>query len=112
MSDDDPFGEAMAGVEEEQKQEQNQDGQAFDHDNFLETLDEGSKDATIGIAVTEEQRAVWKELRKPADQGGTDTDLAQTVRDIINKQANMEENKGAVERAGRKLEIDRIGNDG
>lgn len=114
MSDDTIFGESMDNVKAEQEQEK-RDAEAksredvildFDVDEFLDGLEDGPKNETIGIAVTEEQHAVWKELRKPSDQGGTDADLTQRVRDMINKQANL--NKSAAKRAGLMLEIERM----
>ena len=106
----DPLTDAMDDVEEEQQREDRTRRQGgFDVEGFLEELGEGTKSETIGIAVTEEQRAVWKELRKPSSEGGTDVDLAQAFRDLIDKHANM--NKTAAERAGRKLEIDRMNGD-
>lgn len=108
MSNDNPFDQAVDDVEAEQQQaEQREQRQrnGFDVEDFLETLGDGPKNETIGVAVTEEQLAVWKQLRRPAEDGGTDVDVAQSVRDHIDKLANR--NPNAAERAGRKLQIDR-----
>lgn len=101
-----PLNDAMDDVEDEQDHEQRTRGNdGYDVEGFLDSLAGGEKDKTIGIAVTEKQRRVWRELQKPADQGGTDTDLAQSVRNLIDKHAHR--NEEATERAAKKYEIDK-----
>jgi len=101
MDDDNPFGGAMDAAEEQQRSNGDTLGD-FDIEEFLASLDEGTKSETIGIAVSEELHAVWKELRQSDD---VDVDVAESIRQHLINLAQRHEN--AAERAGRKLQIDR-----
>ena len=98
MSQENPFNDAMDSAEDD-----TDDGLGeFDADEFVEDLDDGPKEQTIGVAVTEEMHAVYKELQQ-ADE--VDVDVAESIRAHIANLAHRHEQ--ATERAGRKLEIDR-----
>ena len=101
MSDTNPFDDAADAVEEDQTDNSGL-GDDFDLDAFLEALDDGKKSETIGIAVSEELHAVWRELRQDDD---LDVDVAESIRQHLINLAQRHEK--ATERAGRKLQIDR-----
>lgn len=98
MSQDNPFNEAMDEADEEEKQSI----EDFDVDEFVAGLNEGPKDETIGVAVTEDMHKVWKELRQAED---VDIDVAESIRSHLENLAQR--HRKASERAGRKLQIDR-----
>jgi predicted DsbA family dithiol-disulfide isomerase len=105
MSQDNPFSDAMDETEDEQ-QEAADDAVAlksgFDVETFLENLADGQKTETIGIAVSEEMHAVWRELRQ---DDTVEIDVAESIRNHLENLAHR--HPKAAERAGRKLEIDR-----
>jgi hypothetical protein len=100
MSSDNPFNDAMDDAEAETTD--SQDGADFDLDEFVAGLNEGPKSETIGVAVSEDMHAVWKELRRADD---VDVDVAESIRNHLENLAQRHEK--AAERAGRKLQIDR-----
>lgn len=109
MSDQDPFGEAMDQQEDQQADEDTRAADADDDvtEAFLDRManQDRTKNETIGIAVNEEMKAVWSQLRQPADEGGIDTDVSQSVRNHIEKLAHR--HNDATKRAAQKYEIDR-----
>lgn len=100
MSSDNPFSDAMDEADETASSDQ--PGQNFDLEAFVEDLNNGHKTETIGIAVTPEMHAVWKELRQSED---IDVDVAESIRNHLENLAQR--HATATERAGRKLQIDR-----
>lgn len=100
MSSDNPFTDAMDDAESETNE--SQFGTSFDVDEFVADLNNGNKSETIGVAVTEDMHAVWKELRQADD---VDVDVAESIRNHLENLAQRHEQ--AAERAGRKLQIDR-----
>lgn len=94
-----PFNDAM---DEADEQEQSTNIEDFDVDDFVARLNDGPKDETIGVAVTEDMHRVWKELRQAED---VDVDVAESIRNHLENLAQRHEQ--AAERAGRKLQIDR-----
>lgn len=95
------FNEAMDEAEEEQDDISTAVAD-FDVDEFLSGLGKGPKDKTIGIAVDEETKAVWDQLR---EDDSVEIDVAESIRDHIVNLANRHQK--AAEKAGRKLEIER-----
>lgn len=106
MSQDNPFGEAMDDAENESEATDEQSVAAaaseFDVDVFLDGLSEGPKDKTIGIAVTDDMHAVWRQLREDDD---VEVDVAESIRNHLENLANR--HREATERAGLKQAIDR-----
>jgi hypothetical protein len=100
MSSDNPFNDAMDDAETETTD--SQVGSDFDIDEFVAGLNDGDKTETIGVAVSEDMHAVWKELRQADD---VDVDVAESIRNHLENLAQRHEQ--AAERAGRKLQIDR-----
>jgi len=100
MSESNPFDDAMDQATDDK--DSVQDFGDFDLDEFLAALDDGNKSETIGIAVSEELHAVWKELRQDDD---VDVDVAESIRQHLINLAQRHEK--ATEKAGRKLQIDR-----
>ena len=100
MTSENPFNEAMDDAEESDTDTQSVGD--FDLDEFLGGLNEGKKTETIGIAVSEDMHAVWKELRQSDD---VDVDVAESIRSHLENLAQR--HSTAAERAGRKLQIDR-----
>jgi hypothetical protein len=100
MSSDNPFTDAMDDAEDEASE--NQVSSDFNVDEFIAGLNDGNKSETIGVAVTEDMHAVWKELRQADD---VDVDVAESIRNHLENLAQRHEQ--AAERAGRKLQIDR-----
>lgn len=98
MSSDNPFNDAM----DEADDHDDQDLGGFDVDEFIDGLQDGSKSETIGVAVSPEMHALWKELR---DSDDVDVDVAESIRNHLTNLAQRHEK--AAERAGRKLQIDR-----
>jgi predicted DsbA family dithiol-disulfide isomerase len=100
MSSENPFNDAMDEAEAQSKEQTS--ATEFETDEFLEVLDEGKKTETIGVAVTEEMHAVYRELR---NDDSIDVDVAESIRQHL---ANLaQRHPQAAERAGRKLQIDR-----
>lgn len=99
MSSDNPFGEAMDEAEDSQA---STDLGEFDLEEFIEGLNDGEKTETIGVAVSKDMHAVWKELRSSDD---VDVDLAESIRNHLENVAQR--HAGATERAGRKRQIDK-----
>lgn len=95
---DNQFTEAMDDAAEEQTDPL----EGFDVEAFLSELNEGPKNETIGVAVTEEMHAFWRELRESDD---VDIDVTESIRNHLEDLATR--HPQAAERAGRKLEIDR-----
>lgn len=106
MSQDNPFGEAMDDAENDSESTDEQSVAAaasgFDVDEFLDELSEGPKDKTIGIAVTDDMHAVWRQLREDED---VEVDVAKSIRNHLENLANR--HREATERAGLKQAIDR-----
>lgn len=98
MSQENPFNDAMDSAEDDTGGGLGE----FDVDEFIEALDDGQKEQTIGVAVTEEMHAVYKELQQAEE---VDVDVAESIRSHITNLAHRHEQ--ATERAGRKLQIDR-----
>jgi hypothetical protein len=98
MSSDNPFNEAMDEAADDHATSLDE----FDVDEFIAGLNDGSKTETIGIAVSEEMHALWRELRESDD---VDVDVAESIRSHLEDLAQRHEQ--AAERAGRKLQIDR-----
>ena len=96
-SNDNPFNDAMDEAEEDEETI----GE-FDVDEFIDSLNDGPKDQTIGVAVSEEMHALWKELREDDD---VDVDVAESIRNHLENLAQRHQK--AAEKAGRKLQIDR-----
>ena len=107
----DPLTDAMDDIEEQQNKSEDTGatsaGADVDIEEFLSRVEADGRvmDETIGIAVSEEMNAIWRQLRKPSDEGGIDMDVTQSVRDHIEKLALRHED--ASKRAIRKYEIDR-----
>lgn len=108
MSQDNPFDEAMDEAESESDGGNNDEqsvaatASGFDVDAFLNELSEGPKDKTIGIAVTDDMHAVWRQLREDDD---VEVDVAESIRNHLENLANR--HRDATERAGLKQAIDR-----
>lgn len=102
MSNDNPFGSAMDSAEENANQESDGEGEEFNLSEFVDGLNDGPKDATIGIAVTEEMHKVWQELQQDEN---VDVDVAESFRQHLANLAQRHET--ATERAAKKLEIER-----
>lgn len=100
MGSDNPFNDAMNDAETAQASSASTE--EFDLEAFIEGLNDGQKTETIGIAVTPEMHAVWKELRGSDD---VDVDVAESIRSHLENLAQR--HSRATERAGRKLQIDR-----
>jgi hypothetical protein len=100
MSSDNPFDDAMDDADAQQASQDTQT--EFDVDGFLANLNDGTKSETIGIAVTEEMHAVYRELR--TDES-IDVDVSGSIRQHLENLAQR--HPQAAERAGRKLQIDR-----
>ena len=100
MSSDNPFDDAMDSADEDSSNAN--DDSEFDVDEFLAGLEGGKKTETIGIAVTEEMHAVYRELRQ---DDSLDVDVADSIRQHLRNLAQR--HPQATERAARKLEIDR-----
>lgn len=100
MSESNPFDDAMDQATDEQ--DADQDFGEFDFEEFLDSLDDGKKSETIGIAVSEELHAVWKELRQ---DDNVDIDVAESIRQHLTNLAQRHQK--ATEKAGRKLQIER-----
>lgn len=100
MSSDNPFDDAMDSADEEASTPD--DSTEFDVDEFLTGLEGGHKTETIGIAVTEEMHAVYRELRQ---DDSIDIDVADSIRQHLQNLAQR--HPQATERAARKLQIDR-----
>lgn len=100
MSSDNPFNDAMDEAEESESDEPAVS--KFDVDEFISGLNDGPKSETIGVAVSEDMHAVWKELRQSED---VDVDVAGSIRNHLENLAQR--HSKAAERAGRKLQIDR-----
>jgi hypothetical protein len=97
---DNPVDGAFDAVEDEQAEEES--GDDFDLDEYYDVLGTGTKEKTVGIAVTEETHAFYSELR---DAEEVDVDPAESIRGHLEKLANR--HPEVFERAMRKLEIDR-----
>jgi len=95
---DNPFNDAMDSAESSSTN----DFGKFDVDEFLTGLGKGAKTETIGVAVSEDMHAVWRELREFDD---VDVDVAESIRNHLQNLAQR--HPDAAERAGRKLQIDR-----
>lgn len=104
MSQDNPFGEAMDNAEAEDEADTNQSAAAsgFDVDAFLDGLSEGPKNKTIGIAVTDDMHAVWRQMNEDDD---VEVDVTESIRNHLENLANR--HRDASERAGLKQAIDR-----
>lgn len=98
MSSDNPMNDALENAAENDTPSLDE----FDVEEFIAGLNEGSKTETIGVAVSEEMHALWKELR---DSDDVDVDVAESIRSHLEDLAQRHER--AAERAGRKLQIDR-----
>lgn len=99
---DNPFNDAMDAQEAQQENEAEDQEPSFDVDQYYDALDAGPKEKTIGIAVNEEMHAFYQQLRDDED---VDIDVAQSIRDHIEKLAHRHER--TFEKAMRKLEIER-----
>lgn len=100
MSSDNPFTDAMDSAEESDTDDDS--STRFDTEEFIERLNRGTKSETVGVAVTEEMHAFWRELRQADD---VDLDVADSIRNHLENLAQR--HPQVAERAGRKLEIDR-----
>lgn len=100
---DNPMDEAFDSAEEE-AEEHSEETRDFDLEEYYEALDdpENAKDKTIGIAVTEEMHAFYRELR---DSDDVDSDVTESFRDQLRKLARRHEQ--VFEKSMRKLEIER-----
>jgi hypothetical protein len=95
-----PFTDAMDEADSTGEAESEPDG--FDVDAFIEGLNDGNKTETIGVAVTEDMHALWRELR---DDDDVDVDVAESIRNHLQNLAQR--HPRAAEKAGRKRQIDR-----
>jgi hypothetical protein len=108
MSQENPFGEAMDEAESdgEGRADDEQNAVAppseFDVDAFLDGLSEGPKNKTIGIAVTDDMHAVWRQMSEDDD---VEVDVTESIRNHLENLANR--HRDASERAGLKQAIDR-----
>ena len=106
MSQDNPFGEAMDDAESEGKGDEGESNvpasSKFDVDAFLDGLSEGPKNKTIGIAVTDDMHAVWRQM---SEDDEVEVDVTESIRNHLENLANR--HREATERAGLKQAIDR-----
>ena len=106
MSQDNPFGKAMDDAENEAETDDEQSATAvpseFDVDAFLDGLSDGPKNKTIGIAVTDDMHAVWRQMSEDDD---VEVDVTESIRSHLENLANR--HRSASERAGLKRTIDR-----
>jgi hypothetical protein len=108
MSQDNPFNEAMDDAESEGdgrtdgEQSAAAPGSGFDVDAFLDGLSEGPKTKTIGIAVTDDMHAVWRQM---SEDDEVEVDVTESIRNHLENLANR--HRDASERARLKQAIDR-----
>lgn len=107
MSQENPFGEAMDEAESESETTTDEQSgpsapSEFDVDAFLDGLSDGPKNKTIGIAVTDDMHAVWRQMSEDDD---VEVDVTESIRNHLENLANR--HREATERAGLKQAIDR-----
>jgi hypothetical protein len=104
MTQENPFGEAMDDAESEADDEQRATAppSEFDVDAFLDELSDGPKNKTIGIAVTDDMHAVWRQMNEDDE---VEVDVTDSIRNHLENLANR--HRDASERAGLKQAIDR-----
>jgi len=102
---DNPMADAFDAAEEEQTETAGGDtSDGFDAERYLDALnsDTAPKEKTVGIAVTAEMHAFYRELQN-ADE--LEVNPTQSVRDHLEKLAHR--HPEVFEKAMRKLEIER-----
>lgn len=106
MNQDNPFGDAMDEAESESEADNGRSAgpaaSEFDVDAFLDGLAEGPKNKTIGIAVTDDMHAVWRQMNEDDE---VEVDVTESIRNHLENLANR--HRDASERAGLKQAIDR-----
>lgn len=101
--DQNPMEDAFDDAEEEATTTDSNSTE-FDIKAYHERLEDGDtpKDKTVGIAVSEELHAFYRELRDSED---VDVDVTESIRDHLRNLAHRHDEE--FEKAMRKLEIER-----
>lgn len=99
-----PMDEAFDDTEEVNEDQTARDSSEFDAEAYYDRLGDPDtpKDKTIGIAVTEELHAFYRELR---DSDDVDVEVTEGIRDHLRNLARRHDEE--FEKAMRKLEIER-----